>query len=393
MAKKNNDHVAAILELLHDPNFVQFEAEQTAPTIFNAVGRTHTETWHSALLGWLLDPKASHNLKNYPLQRFLLLMANNQVTSHPAAFDLRWLLTFVQLDEANVRPNEREPSEVRVKDTGRFDVFIDTLRFNGDLPSPWQEVQILIEMKVGAVIDQGQCARYIQHIEHQMQQQILTIPVYLAPSKAFVKDTASLLGDDRWIPIHFQDLYDEVIEPCLQSPNISPFGATVLNEYVKTLRYRLKGGSPLIINQRDKELVWQLFNDHQAAVTMFYQILADQLDDQKSPIQPLNATNTTAKFAIRIDQTVFQAKSMRDLYQQALQYLDQRGLLEHLPLPIASGSKRYLLANQPIHQAGNEFILPANYRDYYMEANKSHDGGLKDLGKLLSLCGLRFEVL
>ncbi|MBM7845671.1 PD-(D/E)XK nuclease family protein [Herpetosiphon giganteus] len=400
MAKNSADYLTAILSLIHDPRFVQFEAEQTAPTIFNAVGRTHTETWHSALLGWLLDPIASHQLGVYPLQRFLLLLANNQVTNHAAAFDLQWLLTFVKLAEANVRPNERDPNEVRVNDTGRFDVFIDRLKFETDLPPPWKEVQILVEMKVGAAIDIGQCTRYMAHIYRLMQQGIFTIPVYLAPSHAFVKDTASLLGDDRWIRIDFQDLYEEVIEPCLHAPTVSPFGLTMLNEYVKTLRYRLKGGSPLIITQRDQDLVRQLFAQHESAITMLYQILSEQftsdsadLAEKKSPIQALSAGTQPVKITIQIEQTIFQAKSMRDLYQQVLGYLDQHELLATLPLPIASGSKRYLLATEPIHPTGNAFILPARYRDYYMEANKSRDGGLNDLGKLLGFCGLHFAVL
>lgn len=326
-----------------------------------------------------------------------MLLANNQVTNHSAAFDLQWLLTFVKLAEVNVRPNEREPSEVSVNDTGRFDVFIDRLKFETDLPPPWKEIQILVEMKVGAAIDQGQCARYMAHIDRLMQQGIFTIPVYLAPNHAFAKDTTALLGDDRWIPIPFQDLYDEVIEPCLHSPTVSPFGLTMLNEYVKTLRYRLKGGSPLIITQRDQELVRQLFAQHEPAITMLYQILSEQfandLAEKKSPIQALTAGTQPVKFAIRIEETTFQAKSMRDLYEQVLHYLDQHGLLAPLPLPIASGSKRYLLATQPVHPAGNAFILPAQYGTYYMEANKSRDGGLNDLGKLLRLCELHFEVL
>ncbi len=68
-----SDRRSEILELVHDPRFIDFELLQEAPSIFNAVGRTHTETWHSALLGWLLDPSSSHSLGVFPLKRFLLL--------------------------------------------------------------------------------------------------------------------------------------------------------------------------------------------------------------------------------------------------------------------------------------------------------------------------------
>ena len=63
-----------LLTLIHDPQFIVFETQQNPPSIFNAVGRTYTETWHSALLGWLLNPKSSHGLGSFPLSRFLLLL-------------------------------------------------------------------------------------------------------------------------------------------------------------------------------------------------------------------------------------------------------------------------------------------------------------------------------
>ncbi|MBV9852722.1 MAG: PD-(D/E)XK nuclease family protein, partial [Armatimonadetes bacterium] len=82
------DALNSILWLLHDPLFVDFELQQEAPSVFRAVGRTHTETWHSALLGWLLNPGSSHDLGLFPLQRFILLIKNqNQAATHGIDLD------------------------------------------------------------------------------------------------------------------------------------------------------------------------------------------------------------------------------------------------------------------------------------------------------------------
>jgi hypothetical protein len=66
--------------------------------------------------------------------------------------------------------------------------------------------------------------------------------------------------------------------------------------------------------------------------------------------------------------------------------------LENLQLPVESGTKRYLIAREPNHQRGNEFIKPVEYKGYFMEANKSRDQGLHDLEKLVKPCSLPFQL-
>src|SRR6059058_3853009 len=104
---KTSNSLHDILALIHDPTFVAFEIEQEAPSIFNAVGRTHTETWHSALLGWLLDPQGSHGLGAFPLTRLLLLLKLRD-TLAPATrgVDFNELLVTADIAAARVRPNE-----------------------------------------------------------------------------------------------------------------------------------------------------------------------------------------------------------------------------------------------------------------------------------------------
>ena len=70
----NQKELRELIEFLKEQDIAEFELEQEAPSIFNAVGRTHTETWHSALLGWLLDPNSSHRLGSFPLTRLILLL-------------------------------------------------------------------------------------------------------------------------------------------------------------------------------------------------------------------------------------------------------------------------------------------------------------------------------
>lgn len=380
--------IADVLALLHDPVFVAFELSQEAPTIFNAVGRTHTETWHSALMGWLFDPQSSHNLGSYPLSRLLILLQTRDILENiRREIDLREVIAVADFSNACVRPNERELFEVSVPNVGRFDVLIDQIKLK-----PWNDIQILIEVKVNAPINVAQCTRYIAHIESKRTKGVYILPVFIAPQQSLIGTSEELFGDERWIALSYQDIYDDVIDPCLQHQNISPFGLSTLNEYVKTLKYKQKGDKSLAITQKDRELAKVLFDKHEPAIKVLYEILSQSMDDIDSLSADISGTKSS-DIKIQVNGRDFIGSSISRLYSQVLKYLVDGNYLDGLEIPVPSGSKRYLIANEPKHQQGNEFLKPVSYKSFHMEANKSRDTGLSDLAKLVHLCGLSFRIV
>lgn len=388
---KNNQskQLDDILKLLHDPTFIRFDLMQRAPSIFNAVGRTHTETWHSALLGWLLNPGSSHDLGTFPLARFLLLLKiTDGFTAKQRGINLSNLLVLGDLSTSRARPNELELQEASTKAAGRFDVFIDRIK----LP-PWQEVQILIEMKVKGNINISQCNKYITFIQEQNKQKILVLPIFVAPTGRLLSPTKNLLGNEAWLKIDFQSLYDEVIEPSLQHPEISEFGQYTLKEYVKTLKFRPTGDEPMATSQEEKRIVEELLVKHEKAIRALYEIISEQDES----IQP-NLTNNDKRrsygdIRIRTGKKIIDGTSVSNLYANVLEYLYENKYLDNLQLPVATGSKRYLLATEPVHPEGNSFRIPIEYKGFHMEAHKARDVALHDLERLFEKCGLSFEVL
>lgn len=380
-----DDKLYSILAFLHDPTFVAFELNQEAPTVFNAVGRTFTETWHSALLGWLLDPMGSHQLGLFPITRFLLLLkAQDTLSAQDRRIDFNQLLSQGDFTRTRVRPNERELAEVAVVDVGRFDIFVDGI----DL-LPWKEVQLLVETKVKDKVNKNQCSKYITYINKRAQDSVLIIPIFIAPAKQLIGTPSQLFGDNSWIAVDYQDICDEVIELCLQHPSISTFGQFTLSEYIKTLKYRQKGGEPLAITQQERDMVNALWEKHEVAIRALYEILSQSNDD----VAPLTTVGGQAQnsIKIKIGNKVFDEPSVTKLYDQVLQFLVDGNHLSNLQLPVATGAKRYLIADQPAHQRGNEFIKPVGYKGFYMEANKSRDDALRDLSQLLAMCGLALQ--
>lgn len=243
---------------------------------------------------------------------------------------------------------------------------------------------MLIEVKVKAKISKSQNKKYINYIEKQEREdRTLILPVFVAPTSTL--GGTGNLGSEKWIGVTYQDINDEIIEPCLQHPSISPFGRFTLSEYVKTLKYRQLGGEPLSITQKERDMASALLEKHEPAIRALYEILSQE----KEPIGPLPQTPNAAPtiISVKVDGASFNATSVSDLYKQVLRFLDAKGCLEKLESPIATGTKRYLIAREPKHQRGNDFVQLIDHNGYYMEANKSRDSALRDLGKLVKLCG------
>ncbi len=98
---------------------------------------------------------------------------------------------------------------------------------------------------------------------------------------------------------------------------------------------------------------------------------------------------------IKIGDDTFRVSSVSELYSKALEYLDRKGHLNKVnhALPYATSSKRYLIANSPIHPNGRDFFAPVKYKEYYMEAHKSYELGIRHLRILLDLCGIPLTYL
>src|SRR5665213_2095843 len=206
-----------ITELLHDPLFIEFDLEQRAPTIFNAVGRTHTERWHSAFIAWLLDPKGSHGLVDFPLRRLIATLAiEDESTNTSRCICLESLLTDADFSNAIVRPSERESTEHYEPTVGEFDVYVTGITLPAN--EPWKEIRLLIETKVKDKISKEQCNKYISFIEGSKSQpsQAFTIPIFVAPTSYYEDDkpVVELFDDASWIGLDYHDLYKGVIQSC-----------------------------------------------------------------------------------------------------------------------------------------------------------------------------------
>jgi hypothetical protein len=382
-----------VTRLLHDPLFAEFDYLHTSPSFFNIVGRTFTETWHSAMLGWLLNPQSSHGIGDYALKRFIMLLASGEGLEWKHSPDS--LLIDGDFSQAEARPNEYSPSEVSIRkiassknEGGRIDVFIDGIR------QARKDVTILVEMKVNAQINAEQNRKYLAWANDKEKQwgQVVFL-VYVTPEWNYYSEAYNELNESkRWIIVNFQQLYDEVYLPALSNPRLSNFGRVMLEEYIKIL----KQPNPQKGNQR-------------MAITLEERLLAEKIQEKYGPsidaliaiLRPTEladiTTSNSKKSMLQVtlnNKQEFRATSIPKLYEQVLKYLVDHQMLDDLELPYAPRRSAILLATNKFLKEDSErdFVKPVEVGNYVMEANKSRENGLAMLELLLKELNLGPDI-
>jgi hypothetical protein len=392
------DRTAKIMRLINDPLFAEFEDLQRETSFFNVVGRTYTETWHSAMLGWLLNPNSNHGIGNYGLRRFVMLMVENEDSKAKRKLPVQDLLIAADFSEAEARPNETKPQEVSIKSVaskgnegGRIDVFIDGIKHNK------KKISILIEMKVNARIDQTQCQRYVAYITHQEKKHgVVVFPVFVTPDWNLGDENKILFGSNQWIALKFQDIYDELIVPCLANNKLTDFGKIMLEEYIKVLKYpnAKKENRRMVVTAKERELAHTLQEKYGDVIDALIEILRPEENLNDIVVSPETGVGRKKPpIKIEIEKQVFEARSIPDLYKKVLNYLLDNKHLDNLELPISTGYGRYLIAKEAIHPKGNPFWVPVKVDEFFMEADKSREGGIHDLFRLLERINLNHKNL
>ena len=87
--------------------------------------------------------------------------------------------------------------------------------------------------------------------------------------------------------------------------------------------------------------------------------------------------------------------SVRHLYEQVLEYMDNAGLWSRLEAvaPYKTSSKRYLISTTAVHPSGRDFFIPVSRRGLFMETHKNYVTATKQLRQLLDKCGIPFEYV
>jgi hypothetical protein len=399
------------------------------PNLFRAVGRTGTETWHSAFLGWLLDPTGSHGLRDFPLVQFLTTAATLRQKSgawpanHPGLLspaELASVAVTTDLSLATVLPNETageytlpdfpvgDQGDVAGKRQrfGRPDVYVDARLSAPEtgvgLRNPTQFI-CLIELKVGSELHSGQEVRYPAYVENFYANgtgvgdpSARGVCIFVAPG---IDDTEPvdtiMLGDDRWYALSYQTLHDKVLLPCLAHERLDVDMRPLVEHYVRTLRLPAKGAK-MVITKEERDLAQAIYSKHHETL----ELLADCLTSLAEPAASAGLALTQAlpgkKQPLVLtmpDGQEIRGQVVSDFFRAALAYADRSGKLTRLNIPVATGPVGYLLNFTPNHASGKAFHNWTEYRtlgglDLYVDTNYNRNSALSTMSRFLRQVGL-----
>lgn len=122
---------------------------------------------------------------------------------------------------------------------------------------------------------------------------------------------------------------------------------------------------------------------------------ADHTEAHRFVEDPLQRESRQRGVVVKLGEETIRASSVSELYTETLKYLHSKGLLDKAKsfLPLATSRHRYLIAGSPIHPNGKEFVVPVEYKGYFMEAHKDYKNGIRHLCKMLDLCGVKLTYL
>lgn len=390
----------SMARLIADPRFQRFWNIQNVPNFFQAVGRTFTETWHSRFLGWLLDPQGSHGLSGFPLKQFLV--STSHVALAPDEESAEWAtpsqLAHMALmgdsEAATVLPNERARQERSIGES-KFDVWIeipvdDEAAPGAEAATPKQNF-VLVEMKVNASLSKNQATKYADYVEAKARAEGgLGACIFLARTEDIGDSSQETVDDDRWYCFDFQALHDHVLLPCLEHPKLNPQMRPLVQHYIFNLRAHGTKGR-LAVTDEERNLALGLLERYEDTFRALADVLQEEENFPEGLAVALTPEKTKDPLRIECNGETLVGEKVPSFFKAVFDYAFKRkpGVLS---LPYATGKKRYLLAEAPVHPSGSSFVSPKEYqhgeRTLFFEANVSRKQAVAHAIKFLNSLGL-----
>lgn len=240
-------------------------------SIFSIVGRTHTETWHSNFIAWLLNPQGEHGLGYFPIKRICYAMrkkVSRQLKS-PAKDDDKKIFQKIfdelpsqelidtgEFYDCRIMPDcinsdENYAKEFTLPNKKRFDIAFSCMikPFNAVSGKNHFRFFFVCENKIDSKETNDQTEDYAEYLEAKP-----CFPLYNKcgeenkRTKLHVQGTQACSArlfltirpedipkNSTFAVLSYAELMDDLLIPCSQHEQLSPMGKTLLSEYIHTL--------------------------------------------------------------------------------------------------------------------------------------------------------------
>lgn len=389
LAKKS--FTQKLLQLISEPGFVRLEHILGEPNIFQIVGRTHYERWHSCFWGWLFDPNGSHLTFSYPVSRLMLLLQEGDISILNKGYDEKLFarLTSAQFEDVRISPNEYDSTETSVNGVGRFDIFLSAN--TKDVFGSSRRLNILFEIKIDSPVNLEQAKRYSDWLYTKHPDDI-NLLVYFLPD-ANDQDVL-MLGELNWLCVSYQTLHDKLLLPLLEHPSLNGFTAPFLVQYIKNLKFRHRGVK-MAITEEERKIALALYEKYSDVFDTIYEsLLAEKAIDYSIAEVTGGRGRDSGRIGVYIGGKLLIGDTVKTLFEKVLRHFVDNELMSKLPLPWGLGQKRYILTNalSAQHPNGRDFFIPVKYKGYTMESHYSRERSLKVLADLCNALEIDYSI-
>lgn len=209
------------------PSVRQLSQSFKKKSITDIYGIARKEMQHSKFIAWLLDPKESHNLGSFALERLLPLIIRRGIQQHntdKGFYTIKNDLLVTPLNTSKVSVSTEEKVN-----NGRIDIFVKHLQIGA------KNVNIVIENKVESKEHNCQTETYYQELCEQYSQDH-NIFLFLTPKSSMVLDE---LGEPScqckaFIEISYQDILEEILENILKEETTSQT-RIIIEDYIHSI--------------------------------------------------------------------------------------------------------------------------------------------------------------
>lgn len=388
---ENTNFTHSLLNLLSEPSFIKLNSILSEPNFFKVVGRSHYERWHSCFFGWLLDANGTHLMRDYVLMRFLLLTFDGRCLkpSNHLEEELTKILPTAKFNNIDVTPNEFVSTETSVNDVGRFDIFI-----TADCETDYEftgRLNIIFELKIDSKVDGTQSKKYADWL-YENHPNDINLLIYLLPR--LLSNPEATVGDERWYCMDYQLLYDKLLVPTLDHPELNPRTRPFIIQYIKNLKSVYKGVRMAITNE-EKRLAVDLYEKYSDVFDTIFDALkeANAIEHSTSDFQ--SRGRKSGQLVVKLNSQIIEGKMVKELFQNVLIHLVDTNLIKRIPLPWGIGKTRYIISNEEeaVHPNGKSFFYPKRYKGYTIETHYSRERALSLLEGLCKKLELDFEIV
>lgn len=260
------DAIKRLQEFNQDADTQRLLDYYDSPSYMEIMGVSRTETAHSALLAYLLNPEQSHQLGKKFFMFFLEMVLGKAVEdrrNNIIEFDIEAMhqeLLVRNLSISSIKGFTEYPVT-----NGRIDIlFLFDIMIEGNA----ENYVMVIENKVGS--SEGQNSSKAQ--TDYYHEEILTrypnhkrIFVYLTPPGA------SDCKNKNFVHVTYQELLDQCIQPCIELDNITTQTKFILKDYIKSL------SKPTISNDKKSKykIIMGIGNQEKTLLIKFWEKYKD----------------------------------------------------------------------------------------------------------------------